>query len=154
MKKILAVLLLVLGCSLAAFTQGKKMSTGLGLEWNMNSRHNFAGGAILTFDYKLPRFAAVGILLGGSSNFKNTHIIEPAVLFRAYFQEYEFTGFYFQCELGASFIHEDGDLWTVPLVGYGGGYRLPLGPSFYIEPYGRLGYPFAFGIGLIAGIRF
>jgi len=34
------------------------------------------------------------------------------------------------------------------------GYRLPLGDMFFIEPFGRVGYPFMFGIGALAGVRF
>jgi len=154
MKKVLALLLL-LGCVLAVnAAEEKKMSAGIGLEWNMDSRHNFAGGTLLTFDYKLPRFASLGFFLAGSSNFRNTHVIEPAFVFRAYLREYEFAGFFFQNELGISFITEDGDLTLRPLVGFGAGYRFLLDQSFYVEPYGRLGYPFAFGLGVIGGIRF
>ena len=153
MKKVFAVVLLI-ACGMFAFAQEKKMSAGLGLEWNMDSRHNFAGGTLLTFDYKLQRFVSLGILVAGSSNFSDTHVIEPAFAFRAYYREYEFSGPFFQSELGISFIYEAGDRWVLPLVGAGAGYRFLLGQSFYIEPYGRLGYPFAFGFGLIGGMRF
>jgi hypothetical protein len=34
-----------------------------------------------------------------------------------------------------------------------GGYRMPVGSLWYIEPYGRGGYPFVFGIGVMAGVR-
>ena len=153
MKKGFAVLLFLVCCT-AAFTQDKKMSAGIGLEWNMDSRHNFAGGTLLSFDYKLQRFASIGFFLAGSSNFSNTHVIEPAMVFRAYFREHEFAGFFFQNELGISFIFEDNELDSRPLVGFAAGYRKHLGQLFYIEPYGRMGYPFAFGLGVIAGVRF
>ena len=154
MKKAFAVLLF-LACFAAVFAQEKKMSTGIGFEWDMNSRHNFAGGALLTFDYKLPRFVTLGFMLEGSSNFSNMYVIEPAFLFRAYFLENEYRGLYFQSDLGVSFIFEDGeDLWIRPLAGAGTGYRFLLGSSFYVEPFGRLGFPFAFGLGVIGGLRF
>jgi hypothetical protein len=137
-----------------AFAQEKKMSAGLGLEWNMDSRHNFAGGTLLSFDYKRQRFVSLGFFVAGSSNFSDTHVIEPAFVFRAYYKEYEFAGLFFQSELGISFIHEDGERWTLPLVGVGVGYRKLLGSLLYIEPYGRMGYPFAFGLGVIGGVRF
>ena len=147
--------MLFLACCIIAFAQDKKMSAGIGAEWDMNSRHNFAGGALLAFDHKLPRFATLGFMLEGSSNFSNMYVIEPALLFRAYFLENEYRGLYFQADLGASFIFEDGeDLWSRPLVGFGAGYRFFLGSSFYFEPFGRLGFPFAFGLGALAGIRF
>ena len=153
MKKIYAVLLF-LAWIIPVTAEEKKMSAGLGLEWNMESRHNFAGGALLTFDYQLPRFASVGFFLAGISNFNNTHIIEPAFVFRAYQREYEFAGPFFQSELGISFIVEDEELTRLPLVGFGAGYRFLLGSSLYVEPYGRIGYPFVFGLGVIGGIRF
>ena len=153
MKKILMAVLF-LACGLTAFSQEKKMSAGLGLEWNMDSRHNFAGGTLFNFDFKLPRFMTLGLTVKGSSNFKDTYVIEPALMFRAYKLENEYKGFYFQYDLGASIIKEEDDVWTVPLVAVGAGYRFHLGSSFYIEPYGRLGYPVVFGIGAVAGIRF
>ena len=153
MKKLFAVLLF-LACVLVINAEEKKMSAGLGLEWNMDSRHNFAGGTLLTFNYNLQRFASAGFFVAGSSNFRDTFVIEPSLLFRAYLKEYEFAGFFFQNELGISFINEDGELTRLPRVGFGAGYRFLLGQSFYIEPYGRIGYPFAFGLGIIGGIRF
>ena len=154
MKKTL-FLVLFLACFFSVFAQEKKMSAGAGFEWDMNSRHNFGFGALLAFDYKLPRFISLGCALGGSSNFSNMYVIEPVFVFRAYLKENEFKGFYFQNDLGISIIFEDGqDVWVRPLVGAGAGYRFHLGSSFYIEPYGRLGFPFAFGVGLIGGLRF
>ena len=154
MKKVF-VLLLLLACCVTVFAQEKKMSAGLGAEWNMDSRHDFAGGALLAFDYKLPRFVSLGLMLEGSSNFTNMHVIEPAIVFRAYYMENEYRGFYFQNDLGASIIFEDGeDLWIRPMVGVGIGYRFLLGSAFYFEPFGRLGFPFAFGLGALAGLRF
>ena len=52
------------------------------------------------------------------------------------------------------FIDEEGWRKILPMVGIRGGYHLPLSTHFYIEPCGRLGYPFAFGIALMAGISF
>ena len=153
MKKVFSVLLFLL-CILPIFSRNETMSAGLGLEWNMDSRHNFAGGTLLAFDYRLPHFTSVGLFLTGSTNFNNTYVIEPVLVFRAYYREYEFSGPFFQNELGISFITEDGRQTRLPLVGFGTGYRFHAGSSFYLEPYIRIGYPFAFGIGVIAGILF
>ena len=153
MKKIITVLLL-LAWIIPLAAEGQKMSAGLGLEWNMNSRHNFAGGTFFNFDYQLPRFASLGFSLGVNSNFDNIHIIEPVFLFRAYRAEDEFAGLFFQSELGASFIFEDEELTRRPRIGFGTGYRILLGSSFFVEPYGRIGYPFAFSLGVAGGIRF
>ena len=155
MKKTFFVILFLL-CALCAFAQEKKMATGLGLEWNMNSRHNFAGGTILSFDYNLPGyFAAVGFTVGGSSNFSGFEVLEPAVLLRYYILNDGYSGFFTQLDAGTFIIFEDGeDTEYRPLLGIRGGYRLLLDSPFYIEPFGRLGIPFAFGVGAVAGIRF
>ena len=154
MKKTFVLALLLAYC-VTVFAQEKKISIGIGAEGNMDSRHAYAGGAVLAFDYKLPRFVCLGFMIQGSSNFSDMHVIEPAILFRAYYLENEYRGAYFQSDLGASIIFEQGeDLWIRPMVAFGAGYRFLLGSSFYIEPFGRLGFPFALGIGAVAGLRF
>jgi len=131
----------------------KKFAVGLGLEFNMNSPKRYAGGVVLGFDYNLPYFLAVGFTAAYSNNFFGFSVMEPAALFRWYFLGKKYTGFFAQADIGASLIFERGALIPMFLGGLRGGYRFPLGSSFYVEPFGRLGYPFAFGIGVIAGIR-
>jgi len=154
MKKtiLLAALVLALCVNLYAQEQEKKAALGIGIEWNMNSRENFAGGAALSFDYALPHSLAVGLNAGASSNFTGITVIEPAALFRWYFLG-GYNGFFAQADCGAYLILEDGEFTAMFLGGLRGGFRIPL-KSFYIEPYGRIGYPFAFGIGALAGIKF
>jgi len=154
MKRTLLLTIVILGFSLCAFTQEeKKMALGLGPEFNMNSRENFAVGAALGFDYNIARSFAAGLTVTGSSNFSGIAVIEPAALFRWYFLGNGHTGFFAQADAGAYLVLEDGDITPLFLGGLRAGYRLPLGSSFYIEPYGRAGYPFAFGVGLLAGVR-
>ena len=74
MKKFFfAVFLLVF--SLSAFSQEKKLAAGFGLEWNMDSRHNFAGGVLFNFDYSLPKNSAIGFTIEGSNNFYGISVI-------------------------------------------------------------------------------
>ena len=153
MKKTFVVMIFLL-CGLSTFAQEKKMSAGAGLEWNMDSRHNFAGGAILNLDFMLPSNTALGINVIASHNFNAIAVIEPLVFYRRYVQDKDHTGFFVQLDGGAFVILEEGDVTTLFHVGVRGGYRIPLGSFFYIEPYGRTGYPFAFGFGAIAGICF
>jgi hypothetical protein len=150
MKKSVFVVLFLVSC--LVFAQEKKMAIGLGPEWNMNSRHNFAGGAVLSLDFNLPSQFALGLTATGSDNFNGINVIEGAVLLRRYFLNNGHTGLFAQADAGIFIILEDGELTSLPLFGIRGGFRHPLGSFFYIEPYGRLGYPFAFGIGLLAGI--
>jgi hypothetical protein len=160
--------MLILFCSLCAFAQDgqiesseqgvKKAAVSLGLEFNMNSRENFAGGAVLGFDFNLPRFLAVGLTVTYSNNFSGISVIEPAALFRWYFlgnvRSDFFQGVFAQADIGAYLVLEDKELTPLFLGGIRGGFRLPFGEMFFIEPYGRVGYPFLFGIGAMAGVKF
>jgi hypothetical protein len=133
---------------------GKRAAVSIGPEWNMNSRKNFAGGAILGFDYNLGSSFALGINAAASNNFFGITVIEPAALFRWYFLPDDHTGWFVQADIGAYLIFEDGEITTLFMGGLKGGIRLPFGDMFFVEPYGRIGYPFAFGIGVMAGIKF
>ena len=154
MKKWIMLAILVQELFLCAFAQEKKMAMGLGAEWNMASRHNFAGGTALNFTYDLPGSSALGLSFTGSMNFNNTYVLEPAFLVRRYFSQDIHSGFFVQFDLGAFIALEEKGVTPMIMSGFGGGFRLPLGSTFYVEPYGRLGYPFAFGLGAMAGIRF
>jgi len=120
----------------------------------MNSRDNFAAGAVLAFDYNLGSSFAVGINATASSNFENIFVIEPAAFFRWYFLSREHDGWFVQADAGAYFVLEDGDITPMFLGGLRAGFRLPLGEMFFVEPFGRVGYPFAFGVGGLVGVRF
>ena len=160
MKKPLFVLF-ILFVSLRVFAQdgsgsGNKVAMGIGPEWNMDSRYNFAMGGVFSFDVNIPNSLAVGFTVTGSNNFNEITVIEPAALFRWYFMGHgiDHFGFFAQADIGAFLIFEDGDLTPMFLGGLRGGYRFNLTPLFYVEPYGRLGYPFAFGVGVIGGLIF
>ncbi|MCL2094030.1 MAG: hypothetical protein FWH12_07535 [Treponema sp.] len=155
MKKLLIVLLFLIIILPAAFSQDRLMSAGFGLEWNMNSHHNFAGGAVASFDYALLPYLALGLSVTGSSNFNGTSVLEPTVHGRFYvFENCWGHKFFAQYDLGAFLLMENQS--TRPLLDFGfrGGMRAPLGTTFYLEPFGRWGYPFAFSLGLMAGNRF
>ena len=157
MKKIM-VFCLLLCMAVFAFADevqsSSKMAIGIGPEWNMNSRDNFAAGAVLALDFNLGSSFAVGINATASSNFDGIFVIEPAAMFRWYFIGSGHSGLFAQADIGASLILEDGDTTPMFLGGLRAGLRLPLGDKFFIEPFGRVGYPFAFGIGGLVGIRF
>jgi len=154
MKKWILLAILVPGIYLNAFAQEKKLSIGAGAEWNMASRHDFAGGAVLNFLYNLPGATSLGLSFTGSMNFNNIYVLEPAFLVRQYFLQDNHSGFFIQYNMGAFIALEEKGITPMVMTGLAGGYRIPLGSSFYIEPYGRAGYPFAFGLGLMLGICF
>jgi len=157
MKKSLVFCLLL---CIAAFAfadeeqASSKAAIGAGVEWNMNSRENFAMGGVLAFDYNIGSAFSLGINATASSNFFGIAVIEPAAMFRWYFLGSNHTGWFVQADVGVYLILEDGDLTPMFLGGLRGGLRLPFGDKFFIEPFGRIGYPFMFGIGILAGIRF
>jgi len=152
-KKTTSLIALVLFLTIGVYAQEKKAAIGVGPEWNMNSRENFAGGAGLAFDYTLPNSFAAGLTFTASSDFSGASALEPAALFRWYFLG-GYTGFFLQGDIGTFLFFDRGEFFPYLLGGICGGYRLPFNSSFYMEPYGRLGYPFAFGIGVLFGIRF
>jgi hypothetical protein len=154
MKKWLLLIILISGFCLGAFAQEKKIALGLGAEWNMDSRHDFAGGAALNLIRNLPGSSALGLSFKGSMNFNNIYVLEPAFLIRHYFSQDTYSGFFLQFDVGAFIALEEKGITPMIMSGLGAGFRLPLGSSFYIEPCGRLGYPFAFGLGAMAGFRF
>ena len=156
MKK-LPIVILFLTVSMYAVAQENKstLSIGIGPEFNMNSRHNFAGGTVFGFYFNLPgKTSSLGLTSTVSSNFVDTQVIEAAALFRWYLQNPDYTGYFIQAETGVFTIFEDGERILLPIFGVRGGYRLPITSFFYVEPNGRLGYPFAFGIAVMAGITF
>ena len=153
MRKTLSAALF-LACIVPVFSQEYKMAAGAGLEFNMQSRIYYAGGASLTFDYNLPGPAALGITITGSMNFKDLYIVDPHFFIRGYIFGGN-SGFFVQYGVGATFITwEDKTREVWPMAGIGAGYRFLLGDHFYVEPYGRFGYPFDLGIGVMGGMRF
>ena len=159
------IVVMLLVCGLSAFAQGvtrnkyNKISIAIGPEFNKNSRENFAGGAVLNFGFKVGSYFAFGINATASYDFQNTFVIEPGAFLRWYFSSWyslkrDFTGWFLQGDGGASIIIEDGE--TIPLFKGGGriGYSFPIGRVFFLETYLRGGYPFMFGVGVLAGVRF
>ena len=156
MKKLFFVVLFF-SLSFCIFAQEKRekpLSIGIGPEWNMDSRHNFAVGAVLGITYNLPNNFAMGLDISGSSNFSHIHVLEPDLFLRYYLFTNNYSGLYIQIDAGAFLMFEDDEFLPMIQFGFRGGYRWHLGSSFFVEPYGRLGYPYAFGIGLVGGLRF
>jgi len=119
----------------------------------MNSPENFAGGLSINFDYNLPisvsSFAA-GANVTVSNNFSGIIVLEISGMFRWYLTG-NGEGLFAQVNLGYNYSDIDGS--PVPIIAEArGGLRLPMG-NFYLEPYGRFGYPVVWGAGIVGGIR-
>ena len=135
-------------------TGGNKIALSAGPEWNMNLHKNFAGGFILGFDYNLPSVPlAIGLSAAGSYSFTDSTVFEAASFLRWYFPQNNYSGLFTQADLGLYIVMEDNNILSKILGSLRGGYRFHMGSSLFFEPYGRFGYPFIFGIGLMAGVQ-
>ena len=159
-RRIIFLLAVFFACGLTAFSQsqddntpGQRLAFGVGPEMNMNSRENFAFGGNFHLDFNIGSSCAAGLTVTVSHNFDDFTVIEPSALFRWYFLGKNQTGLFVQADVGVYMFFDIEGL--TPMFGGGlrGGLRIPLGDIFYIEPYGRIGYPFAFGVGATAGLR-
>jgi len=120
----------------------------------MNSRENFAAGLVFGFDFNLGSSFATGFNVTGSANFSGIVVLERAAMFRWYFLGRNHLGWFAQADAGTYLVFEDDNVKPMFLGGLHCGIRLPLGASFFVEPFGRVGYPFMFGVGAVAGVRF
>jgi hypothetical protein len=152
-RSFLLITLTILTITLAYSQETHRISLGIGIEGNLNSRQDMALGENLTFDYEINRFLALGIKLGANQNFKRLQIWEPEAFIRWYFMDLSGPKLFIQGDLGASIIYYRSDLYPVIMGGISGGIRFPLN-NWYVEPYIRGGYPFILGAGICAGYRF
>lgn len=165
-KKTIFLFAIVLTISMSAFAQGAgvsadssaapiyRFSFGIGPEFNMNSPDGFAGGGGFFFDFGFGNSLAVGLIASASHNFNETTVLEISNMLRYYLLKAEHTGFFYQAELGSTIIFDDDD-GVIPafMGGFRTGARIGFGLG-YFEPYVRIGYPFAFGVGFNSGLRF
>ena len=137
-----------------------KSSLGLILEGNKNSVSAVAPAVGLYFDYNFTRKFSAGIkaLLSYDAFYKESSIytLEPIAFFRLYLVSpsgESSTGLFIEADGGASLIFVDSDAKISFSGGATLGFRKELN-SFYLEPSLRLGYPYIFGAGINAGLRF
>ena len=162
-RKFTLFILIILAVGQIGFAQSagstdNHLSVGVGLEMNMNARENFALGIPIHIDYNLTVASeplAFGLVTIISNNLKDNDdkftVIEIGGLARWYFMGGGHTGLYGQVELGAYLFTEFDEVNPMFMGGLRAGYRMPFG-NLYVEPFGRAGYPFAWGIGVLAGI--
>jgi len=166
MKKIFLFTAMLFILSFVLFAEdggqtGTKAAIGISPEWNLNSRDSLAAGAVLAVDFNVSSSFALGANATVSSDFSDITVIEPAAMFRWYLLSKEHAGsfaagngLFLQADVGAYLVLENDEVTPLFLGGLRTGVRLPFGNTFFIEPYGRIGYPFIFGFGFLTGIRF
>ena len=145
----------------------RRVGIGIGPEINNNSGTGFGVGAVVALDFNFGNYWAAGLSVKGSHDFSSAWVAEGMAFIRCYIsgrnpwqREYH-SGFFTQVDAGAHYILEDnvhmyeGDSLLRPMGGLRIGYRFLLGASryFFLEPYARGGYPFAWGAGLSLGVR-
>ncbi|MCL2758911.1 MAG: OmpA family protein [Treponema sp.] len=126
-------------------------AVGFGVEMNMNSPENFAGGVLFNFDVNLATQFALGVNITGSTNFNDINVLEFSGMFRWYFLSLKHDGWFAQINAGYNYVDVEGAPMAF-ITELRGGIRIPMG-NFYLEPYGRVGYPVVWGAGIVAGIR-
>lgn len=137
-----------------------KAALGAFLEGNKNSVSNIAPAAGISFDYSLFRKVSFGVkaLVSYDAFEKNStvYVIEPLGFLRWYVVSPSgepSTGLFVEGQGGIEIILVNSADKIVPSAGLSIGFRFPLG-NFYFEPMLRGGYPYMFGIGISAGLRF
>jgi hypothetical protein len=126
---------------------------GLGFEGNSNTREGSAFGGSLSIGVDLDHQFSLGLKAVFSSNMDTVTTLEPAAFFR-YYLPLKISGLFAQAELGTAIFFEDGESYPAFLGGLAFGWRLNMGKNWYIEPTIRGGYPFVWGVGILAGLRF
>jgi hypothetical protein len=138
----------------------KKVSVGICSEVNKNSLEFVAPATGLTFDYSLWRKISVGTSLFVSYDLREKNnelvILETLGFLRFYIVSFSgepVSGFFTEVQAGASTFFINSNIKKVFNGGAGAGYRFVFS-NFYLEPEVRFGYPYLFGCGISAGIRF
>lgn len=137
-----------------------KSSLGLIVEANKNSLSSVAPAAGLSFDYSVTRKFSVGVkaLVSYDAFEKSNTIyaIEPLVFARWYAVSptgEPSAGLFIEGQCGAEMLLVNSDFKATVSGGVALGFRITFG-YFYFEPVLRGGYPYMFGAGLGAGVRF
>jgi hypothetical protein len=131
-----------------------RFSLGWGVEGNKNTKEIAAITGVFTTGFALNARFSIGTRLGFSHNLSDLGTLEAGIMFRVYFLLQNSSGPFVQADGGVSHIfwrndaHDD--MFTKFLYGGTLGWRFRLG-SVYFEPYGRGGYPFIWGGGLVMG---
>jgi hypothetical protein len=128
-----------------------RFSIGLGAEGNKNAVEKTSVAGVLTNDFAINSHISIGSRLGFSYDLTDVGTLEAGIMFRVYFLSWNSSGPFIQADGGLSYIFWHDDMFREFLYGGTLGWRFHLG-SFYIEPYGRGGYPFVWGGGLVLGI--
>lgn len=138
----------------------KRLAFGLYAEANKNSVESISPAVGFIFDYNFHRKFSVGARVLASFDLaqKENQVLslEALAAFRWYIASFggdSCAGFFAEVQVGGLFLFVNSKAKSTISAGACGGYRFALG-NFFVEPELRLGYPYIFGVGLSAGMRF
>jgi hypothetical protein len=126
-----------------------------GLEFNrFSSNTNFATGVNLSYSPMENRYAVFSLRAVAAYNFADTYGGDFAWRFQFPFLYSSKTQLFIGVEQGICYVNkDDGAWWTLTINGTLSG-RIFLGKQFFIEPYGRVGLPVLFAVGILVGMRY
>lgn len=154
MNKVLLLLTVFITLvNLVGAQEVKQITSGTGIEGNMNTRAGAALGITASADYGIFPALAAGIKFGFSHNLAHIMTLEPEIFARWYAWNVKGLSVFVQAGIGASIIFEDKKAHSAVLGELAAGLRIPF-KQWYAEPYLRTGYPFIWGAGISAGYRF
>ncbi len=137
-----------------------KTSISFGAEMNKNTVNKIAFGGSLSFDYALLRWFELGAkVIASYAAFEKENsvfTVEPLADFRFYLVSptgEPASGIFIGTLIGASVVAVDSNAKGAFNAGVELGYKHGF-DNLYIEPYLRGGYPYIFGFGFAAGVRF
>jgi hypothetical protein len=125
---------------------------GLGMEINGNTRDGAALGGGFSAGLEINSEFSFGLKTAVSSNLDTITSLETAGLFR-YYLPFKFSGLFAQAELGSVIFFENRGSYPAFLGSIAFGWRNDFIKNWYLEPYVRLGYPFVWGAGFLAGFH-
>jgi hypothetical protein len=153
MKRTVLCAFLLMALGLCAFAEMPEIFAGLGPEVNAHTRKGAALGGAITAGMVINEQFSTGLKTGFFGDFKTVSALEIMGFFR-YNLPLPIKGFFVQAELGAPIFFEYGNVFPAFLGSLSAGWRYNFDNRFFIEPSVRGGYPFGWGVGLMAGIRY
>ena len=126
---------------------------GIGPEINAHTRTGFSAGGYITGGFEILNRFAFGFKLYISHNLDTVLTFEPAVIIRYMPFDGRLENLFFEANVGSASYYEHGKAYPAPLGSIGMGWRFKFN-RYFVEPTGRFGHPFTWGLGVTAGRLF
>ena len=147
----IAVIALLLFCIVGGLSSAD-FFTGIGPDASAYTRNGTAVGGSILFGFDLNPKIATGVKGSFFHNMDTIISIEPTVFFRFY--PLTDMGLFIQANAGGAILIELGEWFPSAAGGLTAGWRSRFARNWFVEPFGRFGYPYMWGAGLTAGYLF